>query len=930
MRLYHIILCILCSPILYGQIVTVDPAFPERDQTLTITYDANLGNGALADTDLVYAHTGLITNLSPTGTEWRYVVGAWGTADPRVAMTNIGNGLHQLSLVIDDFYQVPATELVQKLAFVFRNEDGSQQGKTASGGDIFYELTDPNSYTARFESPADEVTFAEIEDEILLKVVANAESDIDLFVDGQLVASGEDILEVEHTLTIADIKEYNVSFRAISSGGIVLDAVTVISRPIPTIAELPSNAEIGITRLDDNTIRCVLMAPGKGYAYVVGTFNDWLPSETYLMYNTPDGNYMWLDVAGIAADTDHLLHYLVDGTISVADPCSELVVDTWNDNGISPEVFPDIPNLDVPENGYYTWLRPKTEHVWQSIRPRIENEDMVIYEVLVRDFVENRSYQEILDTLAYLADLGINAIEFMPVNEFEGNESWGYNPSFHMALDKYYGTPEKFKQLVDACHQNGIEVILDVVYNHAFSQSPMCQLYWDAGNFRPAADNPFLNVEAKHPFNVGYDFNHESAFTREYVKRVSAYWLEEYNIDGFRFDLSKGFTQRDAMGNVGAWGNYDASRISILKDYADDIWATLPSAKIILEHFGDNDEEQELAAYGMMLWSNQGHTINDATMGFNDNSNFEWIDYKKRDWTAPLAVNYMESHDEERLMYKNLNFGRQTSSYSVRELENGLRRVEAASALFYAFPGPKMLWQFGEMGYDYSINRCENGTINENCRLAPKPIRWDYLDDLNRKRLVDVTTAIIELKTEHGIARDGDYQYNLNGDIKHLRIEKDEYDAVIISNFGMSQGSKVPIFPSEGTYYDYLTGDVLEVESVFQPVELEAGDYRIYVSEPLAEPVLISGVDDPMHVITDYRLYPNPVANSLSIDLSLETTEVGKVSLYSSDGQLVETWEATWGTQPIDLTLPSVPDGVYHLVLTGSSFTLTDRLVVKQ
>ena len=75
--------------------------------------------------------------------------------------------------------------------------------------------------------------------------------------------------------------------------------------------------------------------------------------------------------------------------------------------------------------------------------------DLIIYEVLVRDFVAKHNYQTIIDTLNYLDKLGINAIELMPPGEFENNESWGYNPSFHMALDKYYGTPEKFKELID-------------------------------------------------------------------------------------------------------------------------------------------------------------------------------------------------------------------------------------------------------------------------------------------------------------------------------------------------------------------------------------------------------------------------------------------------------------------------------------------------
>ena len=155
-------------------------------------------------------------------------------------------------------------------------------------------------------------------------------------------------------------------------------------------------------------------------------------------------------------------------------------------------------------------------------------------------FLASHSYVDLKDTLVYLKNLGINTIELMPVQEFENNNSWGYNPSFHMALDKYYGDPVQFKAFVNAAHEIGIAVVLDVVYNHAFGQSPLARLYWDAANFKPTLENPWLNPDARHPFNVGYDFNHESSYTKSFVKQVSEFWLEEYHIDGFRFDLSKG------------------------------------------------------------------------------------------------------------------------------------------------------------------------------------------------------------------------------------------------------------------------------------------------------------------------------------------------------------------------------------------------------
>ncbi len=132
----------------------------------------------------------------------------------------------------------------------------------------------------------------------------------------------------------------------------------------------------------------------------------------------------------------------------------------------------------------------------------------------------------------------------MPIMEFSGNNSWGYNPIYHVAVDKAYGPADTLKAFIDLCHQNGIAVILDMVLNQADNLSPLAMLWWDDANSRPAADNPYLNIQATHPYSVFNDFNHESSATKYFVDRVNKYWLNEFKFDGFRFDLSKGFTQR--------------------------------------------------------------------------------------------------------------------------------------------------------------------------------------------------------------------------------------------------------------------------------------------------------------------------------------------------------------------------------------------------
>ena len=141
----------------------------------------------------------------------------------------------------------------------------------------------------------------------------------------------------------------------------------------------------------------------------------------------------------------------------------------------------------------------------------------MIYETLIRDFTDEQTYNSLLGKLDYLDSLGINVIELMPINEFEGNLSWGYNPAYYFAVDKYYGSPDDLKNFVNECHNRGIAVVADVVYNHAFGSNGMARMYLENGN--PSSENPWFNRTAPHTdYHWGYDFNHESKHTEYFLE----------------------------------------------------------------------------------------------------------------------------------------------------------------------------------------------------------------------------------------------------------------------------------------------------------------------------------------------------------------------------------------------------------------------------
>ncbi|MCH7770588.1 MAG: hypothetical protein IIA49_06170, partial [Bacteroidetes bacterium] len=383
-------------------------------------------------------------------------------------------------------------------------------------------------------------------------------------------------------------------------------------------------------------------------------------------------------------------------------------------------------------------------------------EKLVIYELLIRDFLETHDYKTLRDTIQYLKRLGVNVIELMPVMEFSGNNSWGYNPIYHLAADKYYGPAYDFKSFVDSAHANGIAVIMDMVLNQCDNLSPLAMLYWDKASNRPAVNNPWLNQSAPHPFSVFNDFNHESSATKYFVDRVNRYWVEEFKIDGYSFDLSKGFTQTNSGGNVGLWGQFDQSRIDILTRMADSIWAFDSSTIVILEHFAENSEETVFSDAGNLLWNNLNYDYNEATMGYS--SNLSGTSYLSRGWDVPHLISYMESHDEERLMFKNLQYGNSSGNYDIQNFPIAIQRIKLAAAFYFTIPGVKMIWQFGELGYDFSINY---PCMTNNCRTDPKPIRWDYFEDGNRRNLYKVFQALINLKKDYSVFQGEKDQFRL-------------------------------------------------------------------------------------------------------------------------------------------------------------------------
>ena len=621
---------------------------------------------------------------------------------------------------------------------------------------------------------------------------------------------------------------------------------------VPTIASMPANAQHGINYeiAGENTVTLVLYDKDKngdryGFCNLLWDENWWGGrSDDYdkpLNYDEKKGCW-WITLTDLDPDKQYKFQYQLGygNTVAVTtfDPYTEIVYDRSNDQWISSTTYPNLAKEygDTHygrDNGFVSAFKINRDvYDWKVEDYDIEDKhDLVIYELLVRDFTDNAygegSIKAALGQLDYLKTLGVNAIELMPIQEFDGNDSWGYGNHAYFALDKAYGTRKDYKDFIDACHQNGIAVIVDVVYNHATGAHPYAAMYWDGD--KTASNNPWFNVEAPHQFSVYHDWNHSNPMVREHVKRSLTYLMEEYKIDGFRFDLTKGFTQ-----NSYKESSYDQSRVDYLKEYNAHIKSVDDDAVMICEHFVD-DENWELGKDGILVWRNMNHSYTKAqkrdmsqadftgtTQGFDGSTGMQ-----NDNMAFGTLVGFQESHDEQRTNYEaQWSYDGSSIPFATR-----MERAKINAAFFLLSPGPKMIWQFGEIGYDISIE--------DNGRTGKKPCKTaEYMAVKERKALYDTYAMLIKFRKDNprffdydvnfrwyvgGNEQTGRYLFARSAEGKHFAL---------FGNFGTGSKSIGVELPGEvGKWYDYQNSNSVWNGSSHTTTMAE-GQFYLLVSDP--------------------------------------------------------------------------------------------------
>ncbi len=886
-KILSIVLFLFCQLFIFGQVVTTVPQFPVESKSVVVTFDATKGSAGLQNyTGDVYAHTGVVTDQS--NGNWTYVKADWSTNLPECKMNSLGNNKYSLTIAdIRSFYGVPANEKILKLAFVFRGSTGSPEGKGDGGTDIFCPVYELGLHVA-FTTPANDLLITAPQT-ITFNAASSDASNLNLYINNSLVSSVSNATSISFSSNFTSPGNYAVKAEAILGTETVTASRLITYKGAVTYKAIPDGMQYGINyAADGKSATLVFYTPvRKSYdsdkvtdVYLIGDFNNWTPMSDYMMYrSTSSSGYndaWWMTIQNLIPGKEYGFQYLVsyvDGSSKrIADPYCQKVQDPWNDKWINQysEIYPDL--AAYPEektSDIVSVLQPgKASYTWQITNFTTPNKNNVVaYEMLLRDFTDGKSLKAALDKLDYLKTLGVNAVELMPITEFDGNSSWGYNPSFYFAPDKAYGTEADYKLFIDECHKRGMAVILDMVLNHATGNNPMAKLYWNSTASKTSAANPWFNVDAPHPYSVFCDFKHGYIGTKDYFKRVMKYWIEEFHVDGYRLDLSKGLTDNASTEATAA--NYDQTRIDNITDYYNAAKEVKPDVLFILEHFCVDTEEKALSDKGMILWNK----MNDAGKLIAKGTN---ADLSSMNVSTRTQIAYLESHDEERLGYEAM-----TNGASKNDLATSMKQLSSEAALFFAVPGSKMIWQFGELGYDYSIN--EGGD-----RTAAKPVKWDYLDIPERLNLYKTYSRVLNLRLQYPNAfSQGTVTRSLalsdwnNG--KSVVISHNDLSVVAVSNLQDIAISSTVTFPKTGIWYDLMTGDQLNVTSATRTIPIPAHGFLFYIDHQTTFPSV--GIENIENYVGATAYYD---ASTSQIKI-LADKELGNIKVYSVNGMLMES-----------------------------------------
>ncbi len=514
-----------------------------------------------------------------------------------------------------------------------------------------------------------------------------------------------------------------------------------------------------------------LFAPYNAEASLIGTFSDW---HDVPMTKGDDGVFR-AEVE--LADGEYEYKFRVrskswfleeDTWVDVVDPYATAVLDTEQANGVV-----------CVQNG----ARVTDSYVWQHDDvPLPPDHSLVIYELHVGDFsgegdlAGRGRFEDVVAKLDYLSDLGVNAVELMPVEEYPGDHSWGYNPRYFFAPESSYGSSADLKALVDACHARGVRVIKDGVYNHSEASSPLTQIdhdYWYHHAPRDLENNWGPEFDYEH-----YDEKLDTYPARKFVGDAVRYWTSEYHLDGLRFDAARQMANFDFM----YWVTREAKRVAGGKPFYT-----------VAEHIPETPDVTGVDGPMDACWHDSFyHTLKAVMRG--EEVDFERLkdalDAKRTGFPgATNVVNYLSNHDHNHVMADLGDAGILG--------EEAFKRVKLGAALLMTAVGVPLVWMGDEFGESTPTSTEQN------------KLDWTLLGNSANRSLRETFKGLINLRTSNGALFTANIDFFHEdpdrGVLAYVRWDEGSRVTVVANLSGDFHGDyTVPAFPAQGTLHEWL------------------------------------------------------------------------------------------------------------------------------
>ena len=722
------------------------------------------------------------------------------------------------------------------------------------------------------------------------------------------------------TPSVNNFGEMNVLAKALNAQG----RVSIVRRPVRILTQVtheaaPANIKDGVN-INGNQVTFALYAPAKAYISLLASFNREFPNGELMKLS---GDTLWWLTKTLEPGT-YFYQYSIQGEKLLADPWSKDVY--WKEPGTENESS----NYEYAKTRFTVGAAPFdwTDEGWD--KPKFK--DLVVYELYVRDFGGDHpgDYTDVRDKLeqGYFDSLGVNAIEFMPLNEFPGGWSWGYNPAFYMAPESEYGTPQELKELVDLLHEHGSAVIMDVVFNHMEGTAPLFQLYqpknkWSYHDHDYAHCPYFHNQESQWFYKLQHwkEVDGRKYRTWRHVSDVLETWVKDYHFDGFRFDVSWG---------VG-WDGYNNNGMS----YYSWFLRQLDSTQYIIaeeDFYGGTNQvnvTETNANWHFRFYHQMKANLREASDGGRNWGDMDYtsgvLTYNNQpegpDYTYPSGMlNFTESHDETRVIYECMVY-----SNPRMNRKKAIKKSKLGAAVLLTSQGVPMLYHGQEFGQDGA----KNGT-------DAQPLKWDYLDTPEGQDLLNYYSRLVWFRKNWPALKSPDLKFLTKDSNKKLMVyqrrQGDDY-VIVAANFDCENHEITVPFPTDGDWYEFTSDDTVLVQyGSLTNYNLPHSTAKIFTNSKnwltdigdVAEPVL------PGRFFLEQN-YPNPFNPETVISYQLAEGSSVELAVYNVLGQKVKTLvseKQNSGKYQVRFNAADLASGIYFYRLKSGQKVLIKKMIL--